>query len=323
MANYLERIVAAGARTASPAKPAVGAPPTLPATLLLTPSIGPATWGRGSRETPRRTAFEPSLREAPRDSSVLAEAVSRPVDVTSNFVPSVSTERIPEFRNTSSGAETAPIETPPVQVQSTGMKASESVEPPRPKEQPDTSVSSRVPEQARPAMPAFFRWDAPIRIEAPRGMRPPKARAETPTPTPIETKTTAATPPADVLSPRQPAAELIPVAVGESESTPPTPRTTASAPIIEATESKALVPAQPKPESPIPVVAPLVSAPVPAATPVPNPPIKKQGRISIGSVEVRVNNQPAPAKSVPARHLRPVHSDPLGSRYLNRFALKP
>ncbi len=319
MANYLQRIVAAGARTNSPARPPVGAPPMLPATLLPTPSLGPPTWEQGSTETSRRTAFEP-LRETPRDVSVLAEAVSSPVDPTSNIVPPVSTERVPEFTKTSSEASTAPVATPSVPLQVTDKKTSESVELPRPKEPLAASVSPHAPEQVRPAMPAFFRWDAPIRIEAPRGMRPPKAKAETPAH--VDTKTNAAIPTADLVGVQHTAEPTRP-AVTDSESAPPAQSAKVSSPPVEAKETTAIALPRPVSESPRPMVAAVAAAPIPAATPVPNPASKKQGRISIGSVEVRVNNQPAPAKTAPARPARPVHSDPFGPRYLNRFAIKP
>lgn len=323
MANYLERLVAAGARAVPLARPRGSAPPLLPVTSLPIPAFGSATVPSFTEPAARRVGAElPFLgTETPHHDSDLSETVGGSPDPTAAGFPPKPT--IDARSPSSPMEETASVLLPRIEQPAASVKPAEPevVETSKRPASQERSTDALAPGHAKPALPAFPSWNAPIRVEAPRGLRPIPRRAETPKPpSPVASGPSAGMDPPTAL---KPVAEPASAHAVETDKALLSSHSTSDAVLIEPRESRAPLPSRGQEQPALKVAAPVISAPRQAVPPKSMPAAKKQGRISIGSIEVRVNNQTAPAKSAAPRPSPPVHSDPFETRYLNRFSLKP
>jgi hypothetical protein len=304
MANYLERVVASGARIRPPARPAVLPPPRLP-------SI--AAGGVGPRDTTEPSGFEPQHPAAFRDAD-----------------PPLRREPVRD-RQEAAGPLPEPVGTP---APPPPMPRVPSAPPPRLPDPPaavaarpsaDTVIrapKSLRPEPGAPQVPAISSREMPGKsprvavLRVPRALRPSAPPLSPNPPQPVD----------QAPAPAEPA--TVPPAGGPAEALVMVPPVSNSLPSPDRTE-------KPRPDrpQPAPIARPIDQTSRPQLQPrepAGKPDVQGQGsranrdtRISIGRVEVEVNNHPAPAPA-PARPAgRFGWPDRLEVRYLNRFSFRP
>jgi len=288
MANYLERVAASAGRRATSARPPNSGPPVLPASRDFAPAV------EDPFASDQDQFLEPLETSAP----------ARP-------------------------EESAEIASPKRAV----AEESKTITPQVPK-----SASSAVP-KTHPPSHERLSSDAPFTVTVPRTLRP-TSTAHTPSTTLTEPSTTKEEP-APIIPPTDvEAKEVNQSVVTETATVLPKPTVTA---IPE--EHQALIPTpraidvsetMPIPRvdhvdgPPRPSPRPAVAEPSPPlAAPIRVPPVtsnntarQDQSRISIGSLEVLVNNHPKVTTARPAPAPSRSESLNLEKRYLDRFRLR-
>ena len=304
MANYLQRVAMSGARTAPAATPAPATPPILPEIALsgFSPEVRstgavPDDNARAERPTPPSPDPEmagPALSMSPPAS---APAIPSPKGGEQETVPAPSTVR--------------PVERPPVRNKLPGI--------------PDPI---RVPKALRPPVPPALEFKTPRVVSA----GPSRLPVPAPSPAPHSAKTPGELPPPppqseSLTAPRPPEPlPLRPFATSEQTTSvirserPPAHR---RPPVLAQPHNRQAPPLltsaiadQPRPVPRAPRAAPDTIPTTAAALP------RKETRITIGRVEVQVNNRllqppmPSPRPAPAETRLN------LESRYLNRFSLR-
>lgn len=300
MANYLQRVVTAGARTTSPARPPASAPAMIPGL-----AVRPEPVRSAKPEAPKAVGPLPQPRSA--------QPESLPINV--QTLPSVPAVQSPTPQH-------EVVETPapsPVVHQHIEQVVRQEAAAPRSAEK--ITPPSR-PEPPKPVAPVFFRFQKPpVQVVAPRAMRPPRPQSPE-APAPDHKPQPRYRPPEPISIPTQ-----LPVSAKTEAAAVPPPQ---SAMEISTAPKSALPPQQVPVLPPMRMPAPkqtVEATPVPKAAPLgPPPPVTKQKRIHIGAVEVHVHNQTPPAAPpkppAPPRIDPPSHSDPFEQRSLSRFAFR-
>jgi hypothetical protein len=293
MTNFLAKIAASGARTGAetPIRPPVSGPPLMPDTL---PDSVPSA-GIDRVET-------------------LTAAPASPVSPVSLVSP-VGANRPINLERSNAAPPAAII--PPVNVEQAAEPVARPVRFDQP--QPDRLAPDRSaqPEPVRhqeqqpinePPLRALSRRLAPEAgpvIQAPKALRPPESVPEAPRVAHAVSATAAAQPIRTESKNHVP--DPAPI------KQPPTASEGITNP-VERTPTPALLP--------LPAMSP--AEPAVAAPQVVGPPPRKEARISIGRLDVQVNNHPpAPPPVRPAAPMTNPAPDALERHYLDRFRLKP
>jgi hypothetical protein len=302
MTNFLAKIAASGARTGAetPIRPPVSGPPLMPGTL---PDSVPSA---GIDRIETLTAAPASLA-----SPVSPAGANRPINLErANAAPPAAI--IPPV-NAGQAAAPEPVARPArfdqAQPDRLGPDRSAQPEPVRHQEQPTINepplraLSRRLAPEAGPV------------IQAPKALRPPEPVPEAPRVAHAVSATAAAQPRLDAAAASQPIR-------AESKNHAPDP-----APIKQPPAALEGI-TNPGERTPTPALLPLPAMlpaePAVAAPQVVGPPPRKEARISIGRLDVQVNNHPpAPPPVRPAAPVTHPAPDTLERHYLDRFRLKP
>jgi hypothetical protein len=324
MANYLQRVITAGARIHSPAKPPVAAPTILPAAFVAPPAPTapdvslPRSTKRAVPQTPERIV-------PPIEKSTVPTAPPQAVPPIANRPPvplSVAIARLtsgPPIRAPRGIRADVPLPQPPrAEVPRIEMPhiASKPTEPsPKPAvAHPDAEprATTPPPEIQKPA------FDADVHV-APV----PAAPIALPQYVPVSEAKQESKPPVQKQSPRKP-----------PEPTPVQPRieprhVDRPTKLIEETSVRATPPieAKPAPAQRNPKIEPIRIKPKSSEQPLtpaiaPERTESRKSRITIGQVDVQVNNQRAAPATAPAPAAGP-RTDFFEARYLNRFSMRP
>ena len=282
--NYLQRIAESSTRTSGPLRAPAMAPPLMPDFAGL-PSAEPQSSGE-EITVPVEAAAEPVTRSTEQSASTLPPA-------------------------TPSGVPNKPVAEPPAK---TPRPKAEAHRPEVPK--PRLAVLQRLSPQR-----TTVRWPRLRPAPEPLLQRAPDAETQTPPtlppPSAVEQSVEAQPSPAPNHSaPR--ATELTPSPTLSGKQAPTKARAESQPLQFEQPE---VAPAEP-PAARHPGVRPAPRGDAPVALPATAP--RRESRIRIGRIDVRLNNRPAvPAPARPAAAAPQGASNWLEARYLSRFALRP
>jgi hypothetical protein len=344
MPNYLARVAAAGARTSTPIRPPVSAPPIMPGSGLFEPAWSAEL--EAEVVVPTLTANDRQADARPAPSSLTFEA-------TSTRAPT------PDLPPTTAAASPAaaqlvhgPIDPPPP-----AAPSSPRVEPQREIEPPKRDDIVRVPRALRLApileiLPATTgaqdSANPPVESPAPPLAPISAARSRAAVRVPASALPQAASVQRDANPPaaapllaavRQPPTpvltEPLPDPAVAAEASPVTPAAVVLLPETPPLPGGLPSPAVPMQREGIAVAAAIeeqrpdpgfTGLPLPPAQPgPPAPPVaaQRQSRITIGRLDVQVTNHPPPPAVRPARLPSPPDQDILAGLYLDRFRLTP
>lgn len=307
MANYLERLITAGSRVSSPVRPGLVAPSPIPRSFAPVRALESFVW-------PIPESHDPIAPMAPIIAAPPVAQSSAPLRIETSPRPIE-----PPL------AATLPEPPPPQPLAQTPTPAAPA--------EPEPPAQASPLESIRPALPAFFTFQPPVRVLAPKALRLTTATAKsTSTPAPpqpipqsiaeplAQASTEEQAPPRQVVEPpvAQPPINPIPVIVKQPEPPAPSP----APPQFRPEPQLQPQPAAPKFETKLPPPAPSRQAP-PALLMKPPAVERKSGQIKIGSIDVRINNTAAPETLRAPAPSAPARADVFEARYLTRFALRP
>ena len=310
MPNYLARVAAAGARTSTPIRPPVGAPPVMPGPGLFEPALSAEM---EAEVVPPAAADTSRLLDASPAPSTPALGATPPRVPTADL-PSTASPASPAVARPEGGPAAPP---PPAAPSSPRMEPQQEIQRPMsvdiirvPKSLRAAPISATPPAAAGARNSEKPPAEAPVRPPAPMPaavrQHPVPALTERPSDLTVAAEASPATPAAAAPLP-----EGSPFPGGLPSSAVPMQR--------ESAAVAASVPAR----RPDPGFTGLPLPPAQAGPPEPPVAAQRSSRITIGRLEVQVANHPPPPAARPSRLPSPPDRDILAGLYLDRFPLMP